>query len=231
MKTQRTVGRPRTYKRAYCVRMLPATHTFLTAEAHKQKQPVGAWLDLMVSAWRDHRGTPEPEWPSTGRWAKVVVHTTTDEAGLRPLAFNTACDVADFLKSSTGYGQLYYCRYTGPGLVKMEIKARIGGGEDKRRTCRLREKMLKDFVSKLSPLFSSVTVEECGGSDLHAAAFELARRLNPLSTNGAATTGQFDDVLHWLMNMTGHNYLAEIEFHTRNAQYFVAQIRGQQKTT
>lgn len=132
---------------------------------------------------------------SKSKWRLVKAHVLMDWKELEAFGFETACELVD-----KGFAtKLYYARYLSNEARRVEFKL-YPMVQDHELEHHLLQK----------PDVTEVTVEPFDGSDTYAEAFAMARLLRGQGNKQAG------DVVHWMLNMAGYNYIQEVEFYAQS---------------
>lgn len=135
---------------------------------------------------------------SKERWLKIVV-STEPRANSGPLVAATV----RALESRIRPKHLYYARYssyTDAGAMDSKYEVSL--------LTAVHERKIKDFFRKLSTVRKVEIEFRDSGSVAHAMAYQAVKNISPFSKD-AADDNDFLDVLHWMCNMRGLDYLRE----------------------
>jgi len=130
-------------------------------------------------------------------WRVARVHVLMSSPEMHDYAFETACQLLDKHIAS----KVYFASYGNPnaGTTYVEFKM-VPTVEDVE---------IDRFLRDGGVSVDRVEIQAFEGSDAHAEAFALARLIK------GSGDEQIMDVVHWLLNMTGFGYTAEIKIHAR----------------
>jgi hypothetical protein len=148
------------------------------------------------------------EWKLAGesgtKWLKIIV-TLKNDAPSTEIAWGW---VQKF-EEAFGIKNLYYARYQDLLKSSFEVSAETTADEAR----------IKRFFRRSRHVIG-VKVENRGtGSLAHAIAYQAMKHIKPVEED-TAQDKEFLDVIHWMNNMRGHDYMREIRFYNYAALVF-----------
>lgn len=138
-------------------------------------------------------------------WRKYSFYFDTTEQCNR-----MALPLAAYLRTKVSF--IYYARYTNAHESRLDVY--FLSPKPMPASSLLRAKGLS-WAKLVGP-------EPCEGSFPHAAAFEVVARLFAVHDDPKVRAEQFYDVLHWMNNMAGFDYVDEV----RGACYSINKVMG-----
>lgn len=150
----------------------------------------------------------EREWKIAGesgtKWLKIIV-VLKNEAPSREIAW----EWVQKFEHEFGVKYLYFARYQDLLKSSFEVSADTSASEDR----------IKRFFRRCRDV-TGVKVENRGtGSMAHAIAYQAMKHIKPMEEEGVGDR-EFLDVIHWMNNMRGHDYMREIRFYNWAALSF-----------
>lgn len=158
------------------------------------------------------------EWEAAApqrQWIKILVQVNPAYASLEDLCWKWTRALED----EFDIPQLYFARYTGTGECRFEVSANT--------TATLAElnKFTAWFEGKPMGKWKAIRkieVQPRGtGSAAHAFAYQAVKRLKPVDVEmEGPNDNEFIDLLHWMCNMRGMDYIREIRYYGFAAMVF-----------
>lgn len=140
--------------------------------------------------------------PNVKQWIKVILHLRLDLEKYKEIVRRYIIEFEDNFKIK----HLYYARYTGLESSTVEISALTPADW----------KAIREFFEKQAGITHVEVLERDSGSLAHAYAYQAVKRIKPYEPD-LADDNDFADVIHWMANMRGMDYIREARLYSYRA--------------
>jgi hypothetical protein len=145
--------------------------------------------------------------PARITWIKIIIHLKIDLEGYKEIVRKLVANFEVAFKVK----HLYYARYTGLESSTVEVSALTGADWNEIK------KFFKRPGAFLTGGVVKVEVMDRGvGSLAHAYAYQAVSRIKPFDKD-LADDNDFADVMHWMCNMRGMDYVREARLYAYRA--------------
>lgn len=140
--------------------------------------------------------------PSVEKWIKVIVHLELDLEKYKELVRQHVVEFEDKFEID----HLYYARYTDLQSSTVEISAFTSADW----------KAIREFFKKREGITHTEIVLRDSGSLAHAYAYQAVKYIKPFEAD-IPEDHDLADVLHWMCNMRGMDYIREARLYSYRA--------------